>query len=138
MSGLLCLGLGGILGAWSRYGLQMIIPAGNHEFPLSVMLINWIGCLFLGWFFTLTPLYWRISPPLRLGIGTGFTGAFTTFSTFSVDIVHLMDLGYGGTALLYMTASVGGGLLLSWAGVQLGMITGRQWRSPGRDKEGRV
>lgn len=115
------LGIGGWLGAWARYGLQMAVPQQVGGFPAAVLMINLVGCLFLGWFFTVALRSSRITPRVRLMIGTGFTGAFTTFSTFAVDILHLFMLGQIIEVLVYVVSSLVGGILLAWAGIRLGM-----------------
>jgi CrcB protein len=120
MKDMLFVAAGGALGTSTRYGLQSLLPAAGADFPLGVLLINWIGCLFLGWFFTVTLRSWRIKPRLRLAIGTGFTGGFTTFSTFAVDAVRLTVHDRMLTAVLYLLLSVGGGLFLTWTGIRLG------------------
>lgn len=121
MKDILYLGIGGWLGAWARYGLQMAVPQQVGGFPAAVLTINLMGCLFLGWFFTVALRSSRITPRVRLMIGTGFTGAFTTFSTFAVDMLHLFMLGQIIEALLYVVSSLVGGILLAWAGIRLGM-----------------
>ncbi|MGG6313849.1 fluoride efflux transporter CrcB [Paenibacillus macerans] len=112
--------LGGFLGTALRYELSLWIPAAG-SFPLPTFLINLAGCLFLGWFFTMAAK-WPIRPEVRLGVGTGFTGAFTTFSTFTVQTVDAVHSHHPFTALAYVLASVIGGLLMAGAGVALGRI----------------
>lgn len=121
MKDIVYLGIGGWLGAWARYGLQMAVPQQVGGFPAAVLTINLMGCLFLGWFFTVALRSSRITPRVRLMIGTGFTGAFTTFSTFAVDMLQLFMLGQIIEALLYVVSSLVGGILLAWAGIRLGM-----------------
>lgn len=121
MKDIVYLGIGGWLGAWARYGLQLAIPQPENGFPAAVLTINLVGCLFLGWFFTVALRSSRITPRVRLMIGTGFTGAFTTFSTFAVDILHLFMLGQIIEPLVYMLTSLVGGIVLAWAGIRLGM-----------------
>ncbi|MDO3409023.1 fluoride efflux transporter CrcB [Saccharibacillus sp. CPCC 101409] len=120
--------VGGVLGALLRYALGLAIPHAGG-FPLPTLLINWSGCLFLGLFFTLALDAERISPAWRLGIGTGFTGAFTTFSTFSVETLELLRQGNTGEALLYAGLSLAVGIALSALGVRLGSAWGN--RRPG-------
>lgn len=117
---LLFVGAGGFGGTLLRYGLDEIIPAPLNGFPAAILFINLMGCLFLGWFMTYCLSSSRISVQVRLLIGTGFTGAFTTFSTFTVDTVKLMGSGQDAVAMMYVLASVVGGLLMSCIGVWLG------------------
>lgn len=114
------IGAGGLVGTLCRYGVQQWIPMGDGNFPLAVLLINLSGCLFLAWFLTITPGVWRISPRLRLAVGTGFTGSFTTFSTFTVDVLRLWSGGHAAVSVLYILASLLGGLLMSFVGIRLG------------------
>lgn len=80
-------GIGGFLGAILRYKVGEWIDTENG-FPLETLVVNLFGCLFLAWFFTITTKRWNINPKLKLGIGTGFIGAFTTFSTFSIETLN--------------------------------------------------
>ncbi|MCM3785594.1 fluoride efflux transporter CrcB [Neobacillus mesonae] len=121
MKELIYVGVGGFLGTISRYGIQHLFGPVETVFPLAVWLINIAGCFFLGWFFTVTPTKWEIKPELRLLIGTGFTGAFTTFSSFSVDFVHLISIGELVLALLYVVLSIVIGLLMSYIGIKFGI-----------------
>ncbi|WP_408646084.1 fluoride efflux transporter FluC [Thermobacillus composti] len=58
------------------------MPVLSDRFPLGTMIINLTGCLFLGWFFTITLFRWKWPLEIRLGIGMGLTGSFTTFRLF--------------------------------------------------------
>ncbi|UNK19890.1 fluoride efflux transporter CrcB [Paenibacillus sp. N3/727] len=117
---LLFVGAGGFGGTLLRYGLDEIIPAPLNGFPAAILFINLAGCLFLGWFLTYCLSSTHISTQVRLLIGTGFTGAFTTFSTFTVDTVRLIGNGQNAVAVIYVVISVVGGLLMSCIGVWLG------------------
>ncbi|WP_145150192.1 fluoride efflux transporter CrcB [Paenibacillus xylanexedens] len=119
MKELLYIGVGGFLGTLTRYAIQLGIPTAHVGFPWAVLLINAIGSLFLGWFFTIA-VPGKITPQLRLAIGTGFTGAFTTFSTFTLDIVRLSEGGEWVKAAIYMIVSLLAGLLLCALGMSLG------------------
>jgi fluoride exporter len=115
---LVAVGLGGFFGAILRYKMGSWIQ-GVEGFPVGTLTINLLGCLFLSWFFTITSKRWNINPNLRLGIGTGFTGAFTTFSTFSVETVNLLNSNQFLTAILYVVSSVLCGVILAIAGARL-------------------
>lgn len=119
MKELLYIGAGGFLGTLTRFAIQLAIPTVNVGFPWAVLLINALGSLFLGWFFTIA-VPGKITPQLRLAIGTGFTGAFTTFSTFTLDIVRLSEGGEWISAAIYMIVSLLAGLLLCALGISLG------------------
>lgn len=119
MKELLYIGAGGFLGTLTRYAIQLGIPTVHGGFPWAVLLINAIGSLFLGWFFTIA-VPGKITPQLRLAIGTGFTGAFTTFSTFTLDIVRLSEGGEWISAAIYLIVSLLAGLLLCALGMSLG------------------
>ncbi|MFB9326524.1 fluoride efflux transporter CrcB [Paenibacillus aurantiacus] len=116
----IALAIGGFAGTLFRYWLSEVIPPLGSGFPLGILIINLLGCFALGLLFTATPGRWRIPPQVRLGLGTGVMGAFTTFSTFSVQSAALLRSGHAATAGLYIALSVGGGLALAFAGVRLG------------------
>ncbi|MDQ6421445.1 fluoride efflux transporter CrcB [Paenibacillus sp. LHD-117] len=111
--------VGGFIGTILRYEIGDLIPPLSNGFPLGILIINLLGCLFLGWFFTVTLVRWSVRPEIRLGLGTGVAGAFTTFSTFSVQSVDLIHKGYFFHAALYILLSIIGGILLTFAGIRL-------------------
>ncbi|MET4559551.1 CrcB protein [Lysinibacillus parviboronicapiens] len=116
----LAVGIGGFFGAIARYGMSLLIP-NTGNFPIATLTINLIGCLCLAWLFTT----FAHRTPLVLGIGTGFLGAFTTFSTFSVETLLLLENNDWMTAISYSLISVLGGLLC--------VVTGA-WLARGRMK----
>ncbi|EYB69319.1 camphor resistance [Deinococcus phoenicis] len=121
MSAWLWVMAGGAVGAAARYGVQVaLLPlAARTGFPWSVLGINVLGSFLLG--LTLTLVGRGLWPEAaRLAFGTGLLGAFTTFSTFSVDLDGLLARPAAGTALLYALLSVGLGLLAAVAGRLLG------------------
>jgi CrcB protein len=120
----LAIAVGGCLGALLRNLIGLLVhPVAG--FPLGTLLINWVGCLFLGWFYTITLTKWNIPSFIRAGVGTGLTGAFTTFSAFSVETVRLLEGQRIGTAVLYVVLSTGGGILLTWIGLRMASRTRR-------------
>jgi fluoride exporter len=108
-------GVGGLLGVLSRYGLSRI-TLHHHGLLWTTVAINVVGSFVLG---LLVAGGW-FSRDVREGIGVGFFGGFTTFSTFSVQIVMEADAGETGTAALYLIASVVGGIAAATAGYALG------------------
>lgn len=130
----LAVGIGGLFGAILRYTVGEWIHTANG-FPLGTLVINLLGCLFLAWFFTMTTKNWNNNPNLKLGIGTGFTGAFTTFSTFSVETLNLINNHQFFFALLYVLVSVLGGIGLAITGVKLASINVQPVRQPEGESE---
>ncbi|MFC4098142.1 fluoride efflux transporter CrcB [Paenibacillus xanthanilyticus] len=119
----IALAAGGFAGTLLRYWLGEAIPTLGDGFPLGILIINLLGCFALGVLFAATPGRWSLPPQVRLGLGTGVMGAFTTFSTFSVQSADLVRSGHGVTAGLYIALSVVGGLALAFAGARLGRGT---------------
>jgi fluoride exporter len=107
--------IGGFLGACLRYGLSEWLGTMNG-FPGSTLIINVFGSFFLAWFYTITSEHMTVNPNLRLGIGTGLVGAFTTFSTFTVDTWKLLSLGLFSSAFWYVILSLVLGLAAAYIG----------------------
>jgi CrcB protein len=115
----LYVGIGGLLGVLSRYGIGRL-TLHHHGLLWATVAINLVGSFLLG---LLVAGGW-FSRDVREGIGVGFLGGFTTFSTFSVQIVMESDAGETGTAALYLIASVIGGIAAAAAGYVLGRRLG--------------
>jgi CrcB protein len=114
-------GLAGIIGALFRYFIGIYFNQWwFYDFPLATFLTNMAGSFILGWLTTFLPRFKFIHPYMATALGTGFVGSFTTFSTFSVETVHLISVDKWGTAILYVLLSLMGGLLSSWLGYHLG------------------
>ncbi len=116
MRNYLVIGCGGILGALIRYWLGGLfkIPAGG--FPTGTFIINLSGSFILGVFLTLINERFTVPPEVRLFFGTGFVGAYTTFSTFSNEVLALFEHGYILMGVVYSLASLLGGMLCVWLG----------------------
>lgn len=113
----LAIGIGGIVGASSRYGLSILV--GDHgAFPTATLVINLIGCFLLSCLLNSPVIKRLLSPTLIAAIGTGIIGSFTTFSTVTVET---MDLIYNNMilAILYVLLSIFGGLYCSFLGYKL-------------------
>ncbi|SFU94148.1 fluoride efflux transporter CrcB [Alicyclobacillus macrosporangiidus] len=106
----LAVAIGGLLGAVARYLISEWVGT-LHGFPVATLIINIAGSAFLSWFYTLTLERLPVHPHLRLCIGTGFVGAFTTFSTLTVDVWNLTAAQLYGWAGLYLLLTFAGGLL---------------------------
>ena len=107
--------VGGMLGVLTRFGVGRL--TFHHEWLIwSTVGINIVGSFLLG---LLVAEHW-FTRDVREGIGVGFLGGFTTFSTFSVQVVLDVDAGEPVRAIVYFVASVVGGLLAATAGFALG------------------
>ena len=110
----------GSLGTLARYGLQGIVQEGSGSlFPAGTLVVNLTGCFLLGGIGQYALNHITVPADWRVGITVGFFGAFTTFSTFSWETVHLLDAGDWMRALLYAGASFFGGLFLLKLGMHL-------------------
>ena len=119
----LAVGVGGFFGAITRYVTgqwfaDLVLVTG---FPWGTLVINLLGCFILSLFITLALDLLVISPFIRVGISTGFIGAFTTFSTFSLDTVQLLQNHQFGYAGLYVFSSI----FLCIAMSALGLVVAR-------------
>ena len=111
-----------IIGTLSRYGQTILVQTLlGREFPWATLSINVIGSFLMGFLFFLTLERVTISPELRTGILTGGLGAYTTFSTFSLETMNLFESGEPLKAALYIGSSV----LLGVLGVFLGAYLSR-------------
>lgn len=118
LQNILVIGIGGALGALSRYGLGLWISnRWNQGFPLHTFIINITGAFLLGFLNILFIERLALSPLWRLGIGIGFLGAYTTFSTFGYEVIMLMEGGNYVTAGLYTISSI----IVGFTGVALGV-----------------
>lgn len=117
-------GAGGALGALARFytGLWVGRWAGTG-WPWGTLTVNLLGCLLLGLLTGLSVSRQAIPSHIAAVVMTGFLGAFTTFSTFSVEGVKLWRAtGSLGPTVSYVLVSVLGGLLLAAAGYGLGHL----------------
>ena len=103
---LVAVSAGGVLGAEARYLLGTAFPAEPGTWPWTTFWINVTGCLLIGVLYTvLSELVADPHPLLRPSLGVGVLGGYTTFSTWSVETVQLVDRGSYGTALGYAVVS---------------------------------
>jgi CrcB protein len=119
--------LGSTFGGLLRWGVGM--AAGRllgTAFPYGTFIINISGSLFLGWFLTiigerlaLGEGAWLQADDLKLMIAVGFTGAYTTFSTFEFEIYGKLADGKGVVGAIYLLGSVFLGLVAVYVGVAL-------------------
>lgn len=105
--------LGGAAGALARAGLAEALPHAPGRWPWATFSVNLAGALLLAWLTTrLTEMvsptrYWRFL------LGTGLCGALTTFSTFQVETIGLVNDGHVALAAGYAAASLAGGIAVA-------------------------
>lgn len=114
--------LGGALGAVSRYLLSTMIQNKTGSlFPWGTYFVNISGCFFLGFVYILGVELLIIPANIRTFVSVGFLGAFTTFSTFNLESLHMINNGEYRLALYNIFGSIICGLFAVW----LGLLTAR-------------
>jgi CrcB protein len=87
----LAIGVGAVLGAWLRYGLGLWLNPLFAAVPLGTLAANLVGGYLVGAAVAVFHINAELPPELKLFFVTGFLGALTTFSTFSAEVVHLIQ-----------------------------------------------
>ncbi|MDH3335376.1 MAG: fluoride efflux transporter CrcB [Rhodospirillaceae bacterium] len=114
----LYVGIGGAIGAMARFLTMSAIGHYFHgSFPLGTFAVNIIGSFALGALLETMALQWSPSPELRALVVIGVLGAFTTFSTFSMDLYYLLNRGEIALGAIYAAGSVLLCVVGFWAGV---------------------
>ncbi|PWC04159.1 hypothetical protein DCE94_08325 [Agromyces badenianii] len=124
--------VGGALGTASRAGLSLVIP-NLADVPLSIAIINVVGAFVLGYLSSSVTFLGADSSTaknLKLLLGTGFCGGFTTYSSLAIDTAVLIMRGSVGVSLLYSLGTVTVGGLATWLGLVAGSsVSGRKART---------
>jgi CrcB protein len=107
--------LGGSAGAALRVGLSSAFATPTGSWPWVTFTINVVGAFLLGYFITRLQERLPLSTYRHPLLGTGFCGAFTTFSTLQVELLKMLDRGDYGLAAAYVAASVLAGYLAVFA-----------------------
>lgn len=108
------------LAGWTQRTIGARLWSVDPAWPIGTLVVNLLGCFALG---LLGGAAERAAPELRLVLGAGFLGAFTTFSTFGVEALDLLQRNVEA-ALLYLATSVVGGLIAAWGGLTLARAFG--------------
>lgn len=110
----------GFAGAVSRYGIGLALPDGGEAaFPWATLLVNLTGSILLGFLIGYASIR-KVPGWFKEAAGTGFLGAFTTFSAFNGQLLLLWKHQAYGAAIAYALISGIGGWLLASAGVKAG------------------
>ena len=99
------IGLGGALGAMARVWLSNNLPGAIMGVPISILIVNVLGCFVMGLLTELLAFYWTISDNMRYLLIAGFLGGFTTFSTFALEFGLLYEKQLYIHAIIYATLS---------------------------------
>lgn len=128
--------VGGFCGAIVRYVLAKpllmlasSLPESRSGFPYDILLINLSGAFAIGLLFGAFEYGASLSPDVRLMLGTGFLGAYTTFSSYMVGAAMLIRHGQPLAALLYVCGAMVAGVGLAAAGFLLAGALTTQWRA---------
>jgi len=121
-SSLIYVAAGGALGAVGRFLVVSMVGHWAHSygtnFPFGTVVVNVLGSFLLGALVELSALAWSPSPEIRTMLVVGMLGAFTTFSTFSLDTVTLMTRGAWVQVALYVGLSVALSIVALYMGMQ--------------------
>lgn len=116
---LVVVGCGGFLGAAGRYACSAVInKMADHPFPFGTLFVNILGAFLIGFISELCAIHAPNRERLLLFFTTGITGGFTTFSTFSLETLRLLENGRLGLGVLNIFFSV----CCCLAGVFLGKL----------------
>ncbi len=122
MNKILLIGIGSGLGGVCRYLLSLFVHSFfSRAFPYGTLIVNSLGCLLMGFLFIL--LLERVDGMgdyLRAFLLIGFLGGFTTFSSFSIETMNLVENGQQLSAFINVSASLILCLGLTWLGILLG------------------
>lgn len=120
MLNLVAIFFGGGIGAIARYliSLNIVKIYGEMDLPIATFSINILGCFLLGFLYILFLEKTNVNNAVSLALTVGFCGAFTTFSTFSLEIFKLIESQQIIQSLLYIILSVVIGLLSVIIGIQ--------------------
>ena len=117
---LLFVAVGGALGAIGRYltlvGVGVLV---GHGFPYGTIVVNVLGSFVLGVLVETMALKWSVSQEVRALLVVGVLGSFTTFSTFSLDVIVQVERGQLLPAAVYILSSMTLSVLALFAGLRL-------------------
>lgn len=117
---LLLVGFGGFIGSMARYGVGLIISKYfSQNFPYGTFTVNILGCFLMGFFYGIFEKNLELNLAWRLFLMVGICGGFTTFSSFSLESLNLLQNSNYTGFFLYSVGSFVLGLLAVWIGLTL-------------------
>lgn len=118
MNQLLAIAAGGSIGAVLRFLLSSQVYNGfGRDFPYGTIVVNVVGSLLMGLLYQLFLQRYSVSPEMKAALLVGLLGAFTTFSTFSIETVLLLEQGNLFKAMMNVIVSVVVCIIATWAGL---------------------
>ena len=123
MKALIFIAMGGAIGAVLRYGASLgVYSLMGRGFPYGTLFVNVTGSLLMGLLGVMMLERFNIGPEWRAAVLVGVLGSFTTFSTFSIETLNLLEQGDVMRAVVNIVLSV----LVCLAAVWFGVLIGRQ------------
>ncbi|MDO8149862.1 CrcB family protein [Isoptericola sp. b408] len=119
---------GGAVGSVARYGVSLALPPGSGGWPWATLAVNVLGAFLLGWLLEAVARRGLETPRLRrvrLFLGTGLLGGFTTYSALALEATALTGDGAWPLAVAYVAATLVLGTLAALLGILLGLRTSR-------------
>lgn len=121
--GLMAVGFGAVFGAWLRWALSLGLNTVLPNLPMGTLVANLAGGFAIGIALEAFVQHPVLAPEIRLFVITGFLGSLTTFSSFSVESVGMLQRGQFGWAALHIFVHLAGSLAMT----VLGMMTMRSF-----------
>ena len=128
---LAAIAVGGIVGAEARYGLGVAVPHEPGQWPWATLIVNVSGCVLIGVLMVVLLELTHPHPLMRPLLGVGVLGGYTTFSTYTVDTLALLQNGHLVAAAGYFLLTP----ILALAAVSLGTTLTRTIAAPGRPSD---
>ena len=116
MKNFLYIGLAAAIGAWSRWGIGILLNTMHPIFPLGTLTVNLIGGYLMGISMGAFELFSELSPDLKLIINIDFLGGLTTFSAFAAEVFQLLQKNEFVASLTLVALHVIGSLLMAYLG----------------------
>lgn len=116
MKNFLYVGLAAAIGAWSRWGIGILLNTMHPIFPLGTLTVNLIGGYLMGMSMGAFELFSELSPDLKLIINIGFLGGLTTFSAFTAEVFQLLQKNEFVASLTLVALHVIGSILMAYLG----------------------
>lgn len=116
MKNFLYIGFAAAIGAWSRWGIGILLNTLHPVFPIGTLTVNLLGGFLIGVSMGAFEFYSDLSPDLKLVINIGFLGGLTTFSAFTAEIFQLLQKNELVASLTLIALHVVGSVLMAYLG----------------------